>query len=55
MTGVRYFEKLDNQNNTGLVHNLRFQESLDSQVSESYVDKKKVNHAWLATKITLDR
>jgi hypothetical protein len=46
---------IDNQNNTGSVHNLGFQESLDFQILKSYVDKKKVNHAWLATKITLNR
>jgi len=46
---------VDNQNNTGSVHSLGFQESLDSQVPESHVDRKRVNHAWLANKITLDR
>lgn len=39
----------------GLVKNLGFQELLDSQVPESCVERKRVNHAQLTTKITLDQ
>jgi hypothetical protein len=39
----------------GLVKKLRFQELLDFQVPESYVERKRVNHAQLTTKITLDQ
>jgi hypothetical protein len=39
----------------GLVKKLGFQELLDSQVPESCVERKRVNHAQLTTKITLDQ
>jgi hypothetical protein len=44
-----------NQKTQDLLKILRFQKLLDSQVLESYVERKIINHAQLTTKITLDQ